>query len=70
MQNPLPPLRREQLDAKRCHTPGCDHMAHEALVLRAACCSTGQMHVEYKTGVLAIRCGKCGRFVADIAVAP
>jgi len=61
-------LTRVDLDAQTCVIPGCNHTAHEGLVLKAACHPRGATYVEYKAGVLTITCAKCSRFVTAIAV--
>ena len=62
------PLYADDLDAKRCQDPSCDHMNDSELFLWANCHSTNKLQVSYSEGIVTIRCGVCEQVVVDIAV--
>jgi hypothetical protein len=64
-------LKRKDLDASSCSTPGCNHKAHDGgLLLGARCCQSSSLRVLYMAdGVLEIRCAKCRKPVCAIEVA-
>lgn len=62
------PLTRRDLDAAACSTPGCDHTAHDGLILNGRCHPRGTTLSEYRDGIVTITCAECGRVVTQIAV--
>jgi hypothetical protein len=62
-------LTCEDLDAQTCAAPGCDHTSHDGLFLHGACHPRAPLVVEYRLGVLTVRCARCTQFVTRIAVA-
>ncbi len=64
-------LFKEDLDGATCDTPGCDHTEHgnEGMYLHGRCHEESGMEVEYKGGEIFVRCLKCKKQVACIAVA-
>jgi hypothetical protein len=67
-----PPLTRQQLDRLGCDTPGCDHTAHDGLILHSNCHPDTPTWAEYNAnaGTLTIRCAECNHRIVRIAVAP
>lgn len=64
------PLTRAVLDEMGCGTPNCGH-DHTVLYLHQACHSGVGTRAAYdkRNGVLTIRCRRCEKVVAEIAVA-
>lgn len=69
MTAPHTPLTRAVLDLQQCGRPGCDHTAHDGLVLCPGCHPRAAVVVSYSDGVLVVRCARCSQFVTAIAVA-
>lgn len=67
-----PPLTRQQLDRLGCDNPGCDHTAHDGLILHSNCHPDTPTWTEYNAnaGTLTIRCAECDHRIVRIAVAP
>ena len=59
---------KEELDKLTCHNPGCDHTAHEGLLLLPRCHGEGSQ-VHYEDGELEITCKVCKAPVVKVAVA-
>lgn len=63
------PLTRLRLDQMRCASPGCTHEKHGGLFLHGRCHIGEGNEVEYRDGVLYVRCCVCQRQIVDIQVA-
>jgi hypothetical protein len=61
-------LTRTQLDNMHCSTPGCDHSAHDGLMLVGKCHPRAAQTACYRDGVLVIACALCRKIVMRIAV--
>jgi hypothetical protein len=67
-----PLLTRADLDAMECATPGCGGTTEtDAMVIEPQCClpDTYATWCEYRHGELTLRCARCDRVAAVIAVA-
>jgi hypothetical protein len=66
------PLTRAMLDRTQCATPGCTHEDHRLIYLHSACHPSVGCRVAYDMarGVVVVRCRRCAKLVAEIAVAP
>lgn len=62
-------LSRVELDKAQCAMPGCTHEDHESLFLHSRCHPKQGTEVEYKKGILYIRCQVCKKTVTEILVA-
>lgn len=62
-------LSRIELDQAQCAVPGCSHQDHESLFLHARCHPKQGTEVEYKEGILYIRCQVCKKEVTEVLVA-
>lgn len=62
-------VTREVLDGMGCQMPGCDHTAHDGLVLHARCHLDAATWATYHDGVLTISCAVCERVIVRLAVA-
>jgi len=64
-------LYREDLDNTGCAVPGCDHKDHAdgGIFLHGKCHIESGVEAHYLKGELIIRCLKCKRPIATIAVA-
>ena len=63
-------LSRVELDKAQCTVPGCSHQDHDSLFLNARCHPRQGTEVEYREGILYIRCQVCKEMVTEILVAP
>lgn len=66
------PLTRADLDPLGCETPGCDHTAHDGLVLHSNCHPETPTWTSYhaNSGTIHVECAQCGHRILAIAVAP
>jgi hypothetical protein len=64
-------LYRDDLAPGRCQAPGCDHTHDDELVMNARCHPRAGVEVTYHkaTGILEMRCIRCGKEVATLQVA-
>jgi hypothetical protein len=63
-------LYSEDVDAQRCGVPRGAHTSHDdEMVLTSRCCLGRPTVVADRAGVLTLRCARCGRHVASLAVA-
>jgi hypothetical protein len=68
-------IYREGLDAlagRGCHLAGCTHENHGPLFLHGRCHLGAPVEVSYMagSGAILVRCMRCKKTVAEIAVAP
>jgi hypothetical protein len=62
-------LKRADLDRGFCARPGCDHTAHDGLVVAPRCHPRAAVVAVYREGVLIFRCARCTQYVTTVAVA-
>lgn len=68
-----PPQTRADLDNQSCEVPGCRHNhapGSTPLYLHPRCHPRQGVEVEYRDGVLYVRCHVCKMRVGEFAVAP
>lgn len=64
------PLTANELNGLTCGAPGCTHNDHESgMFLHSRCHPKAGTEVEYRNGVLYVRCNTCKKTTANIAVA-
>ena len=66
-----PRLTRADLDKLSCQALGCTHESHDGLVLHGACHVKAPSTARYwASGVIELRCSKCDKWIADVALHP
>jgi hypothetical protein len=64
-------LTRMDLDGRTCEVPGCTHAEHTdaPLILSPMCHPAASLSVDYRSGVLTMRCARCAQMVTRVKVA-
>jgi len=67
-----PPLTQSVMNMSECSNPSCTHEDHPLLHFHGRCHLKGPVNVVYEkaTGILKVTCAICGKFIANILVAP